>query len=120
MKEGKEKAVHKLFAKQESANIPDYSPFKKKYPNMYTSFVRRRSHMVGKLLTSKSVTAVAILKHVWDQECKNLEKKVLMNKYRTRNASLAELMLDIGKYRAHKDNVKLLPSVNKVKQNIIA
>ena len=39
-----------------------------------------------------------------------------MNKYWTRNASLAELMLDIGKYRAHTDNVKLLQSVNKVKQ----
>ena len=39
-----------------------------------------------------------------------------MNKYWTRNASLAELMLDIGKYRAHKYNVKLLQSVNKVKQ----
>ena len=72
--------------------------------------------MVHKLLTSKPATAVAILKHVWDQEYKNPEKKVLMNKYWTRNASLAELMLDIGKYRAHKDNVKLYQSVNKVKQ----
>ena len=71
MKERKEKAVRKLFAKQESENIPDYSPFKKKYPNMYTSFVRRRSSMVHKLLTSKPATAVIILKHVWDQEYKN-------------------------------------------------
>ena len=116
MKDRKEKAVCKLFAKQESENVPDYSPFKKKYPNMYTSFVRRRSSMVHKMLTSKPETAVAILKHVWDQEYNNLEKKVLMNKYWTRNASLAELMLDIGKYRAHKDNVKLLQSVNKLKQ----
>ena len=78
IKERKEKAVHKLFAKQD---IPDNSPFKKKYPNMYTSFVRRRSSMVCKLLTSKPATAVAILKHVWDQEYKNPEKKVFMNKY---------------------------------------
>ena len=96
MKERKEKTVHRLFAKQESENVPDYSPFKKKYPNMYTSFVRRRSSMVCKLLTSKPATAVAILKHVWDQEYKTPEKKVLMNKYWTRNASLADLMLDIG------------------------
>ena len=57
------------------SNIPEYSPFKTKYPNIYTSFVRRRSVMVRKLLTSKPATAVAILKHVWDQEYKNLEKK---------------------------------------------
>ena len=78
--------------------------------------MRRRSIIVHKLLTSKPATAVAILKLVWDQEYKTPEKKVLMNKYWTRNASLAEVMLDIGKYRAHKDNVKLLQSVNKLKQ----
>ena len=72
--------------------------------------------MVCKLLTSKPATAVAILKHVWDQEYKNPEKKVLMNKYWIRNASLAELCLDIGKHWARKDNVKLLQMVNKVKQ----
>ena len=39
-----------------------------------------------------------------------------MNKYWVRNASLAELCLDIGKHRARKDDVKLLQTVNKVKQ----
>ena len=39
MKVKKENAVHKLFEKEESGIIPEYSPFKKKYPNMYTSFV---------------------------------------------------------------------------------
>ena len=99
-------AVHKLFQKELNENLPEYSPFKKKYPNMYTSFVRRRSSMVCKLLTSKPATAVAVLKHVWDQEYKHPEKKVLMNKYWIRNASLAELCLDIGKPRARKDNAK--------------
>ena len=37
--------------------------------------------MVQKLLTDKPETAVAIMKHVWDQEYKHLAKKVLMNKY---------------------------------------
>ena len=75
MKTKKENAVCKLFEKEESQKIPDYSPFKKKYPNMYTLFVRRCSSMVCKLLTSKPATAVAILKHVWDQEYKSLEKR---------------------------------------------
>ena len=39
MKVKKEYAVHKLFEEEESGKIPEYSPFKKKYPNMYTSFV---------------------------------------------------------------------------------
>ena len=68
MKARKEKAVHKLFDKEQNQNIPDNSHFNRKYSNIYTSFVRRRSSMVGKLLTSKPATAVAILKHVWDQE----------------------------------------------------
>ena len=38
-----------------------------------------------------------------------------MNKYWTRNSTLAELMLEIGKHRAHKDDLKLLQTVNKVK-----
>ena len=75
MRAKKEKAVHKLFEKEEREKIPDYSPFKKRYPNMYTSFVRRHSSMVCKLLTSKPATAVATLKHVWDQEYKNPEKR---------------------------------------------
>ena len=75
MKIKKETAVHKLFQKELNDKLPEYSPFKKKYPNMYTSFVRRRSSMVHKLLTSKPATAVAILKHVWDQEYKHPEKK---------------------------------------------
>ena len=64
----KSKAVDRLIDKEEAANVPDYSPFKQKLPNMYTSFVQRQSVMVQKLLTDKPETAVAILKHVWDQE----------------------------------------------------
>ena len=71
----KETAVRKLFQKELNENLPEYSPFKKKYPNMYTSFVRRQSSMVHKLLTTKPATAVAILKHVWDQDDKHPEKR---------------------------------------------
>ena len=72
--------------------------------------------MVRKLLTDKPETAVAIMKHVWDQEYKHPEKKVLMNKYWRRNSTLAQLMLDMGKHKARKDDVKLLQTVNQVKQ----
>ena len=47
--------------------------------------------MVQKLLTDKPETAVAIMKHVWDQEYKHPEKKVLMNKYWRRNSTLAQI-----------------------------
>ena len=72
--------------------------------------------MVRKLLTDKPATAVAILKHVWDQEYKNPHKQKLMNKYWKRNVNLAEIMLDIGKHKGHKDDIKLLQCVNKLKQ----
>ena len=68
--------------------------------------------MVWKLLTDKPETAVAIMKHVWDQEYKHLAKQILMNKYWRRHATLAELMLETGKHKARKDDVKLLQTVN--------
>ena len=116
MRNKKSKAVRKLIEKDESSKVPDYSPLKQKFPRLYTSFVRRRSVMVRKLLTDKPETAVAIMKHVWDQEYKHPEKKVLMNKYWRRNSNLAQLMLDMGKHKARKDDVKLLQTVNQVKQ----
>ena len=40
MKVKKEKAIQKLFQKEECAKIPAYSPLKKKHPEIqYTSFV---------------------------------------------------------------------------------
>ena len=77
-----------------------------------------QSSDVRKLLTDKPSTAIAILKHVWDQEYKDPRKRVLMNKYwrRTKdNTSLAKLMLDLGKYRGRKDKKKLSSTVNEVK-----
>ena len=39
-----------------------------------------------------------------------------MNKYWKRNVNLAEIMLDIGKHKGYKDDIKLLQCVNKLKQ----
>ena len=72
--------------------------------------------MARKLLTDKPATAVAIMKHVFEQEYKHPEKRKLMNKYWNQNVHLAELMLEIGKHKGRKDDVKLLQCVNKVKQ----
>ena len=41
---------------------------------------------------------------------------VLMNQYWRKDSHLANIMLNIGKHKARKDDVKLLQSVNKVKQ----
>ena len=82
MKAKKEKALKQLFSTEENEEIPIHSPFKTKHPEIgSSSFVRCRSVLVQKLLTDKPATAVAILKHVWDQEYKNPHKRKLMNKY---------------------------------------
>ena len=76
------------------------------------------SSQVRKLLNDKPSTAIAILKHVWDQEYKDHRKRVLMNRYWKQHeddTTLAKFMLDIGKYRGRKDNKKLLTTVNRVK-----
>ena len=113
----KEKAIQKLFQKEEYAKIPAHSPLKSKHSEIeYTSFVWRRSVMVRKSLTDKPATALAIMKHVFEQEYKHPEKRKLMNKYWTQNVHLADLMPEIGKHKKRKDDVKLLQCVNKVKQ----
>ena len=94
-------------------DIPKHSPFK----DVYSSFVHQQSAAVHKLLTNKPSTAVAILKHVWDQEYKDPRKRVYMNKYwKQCDTNLAKLMLDIGDSKAKNDDSKLLSAVNKVKQ----
>ena len=58
-----------------------------------------------------------ILKHVWDQEYKDHRERVLMDQYwkwHEDDTTLANFMLDIGKYRGRKDNKKLLSTVNRV------
>ena len=117
MKAKKEKAVQKFFQKEEISNIPSHSPLKSKHPEVsFTSFIRQRSVMVHKLLTDKHATAVAIMKHVWQQEYKHPEKRKLMNKFWKLHISLAQIMLDIGKHKGRKDQVKLRECVDKVKQ----
>ena len=63
-------------------------------------------------------TAIAILKHIWDQENKDPRKRVFMNRYWKQHeddTTLAKFMSDIGKYRGRKDNKKLLSTANRVK-----
>ena len=62
--------------------FPSIAPSKRNILRyIYISFVHQRPVAVCKLLTDKPTTAIAILKHVWDQEYKIPAKRVLMNKY---------------------------------------
>ena len=109
MKTKKYKAVQKLFKKEEMSKIPTHIPIKNKPPDAeYSSFVQRRSVMVRKLLTDKPPTAVAIMKHVWEQEYKHPEKRKLMNKCWKKHINLAERMLEMGKHKGRKDDMILL------------
>ena len=57
-----------------------------------------------------------VLKHVWDQEFKDVRKKASMEKYWKRdNNKLGEVLLEIGKNRARKNETKLSQLVNKLK-----
>ena len=78
MKEKKEKTLQQMISTSENSqkHVPKHSPFKKKFKDVYSSFVHQGSAAVRKLLTSKASTAVAILKHVWDQEYKDPQKSV--------------------------------------------
>ena len=100
------------------ADIPKLSPLKRNVELKVNSFICHQSSQVRKLLTDKPGTAIAILKHVWDQEYKDPKKRFFMNlywKHQEDMTTLAKYMLDIGKYRGRKDNKKLLSTVNKVK-----
>ena len=71
--------------------------------------------MIHKLLPKNPQSAIAVLKHVWDQEYKAIEKKKLMDRYWKRNNELGEMLLEIGKSRTHKNETKLSLLVNKLK-----
>ena len=60
------------------------------------------------------------MKHVWEQEYKHPEKIKLMNLYWKQNVQLAGLMLDIGKQKGRKNQVKLVQCVNKLKQKYVS
>ena len=118
VKAKKEKLVQKVVNAVE-IETPKLSSLKRNVELKVNSFVHCRSSEVRKLLTDKPSTAVAILKHVWDQEYKDPRKRVLMNQYwrcTQDNSSLAKIMFDLGKYKGRKDNKKLLSTVNKVKK----
>ena len=80
----------------------------KKSSELYTSFVRRTSSMIRKLLPKNPESVIAVLKHVWDQEYKDIEKKPLMDRYWKRKNELGEMFLEIGKGRAHKNETNCL------------
>ena len=76
MRAKKNNAIQKLFLKEECSKIEATSPIKNKSPEIaYTSFVRRRSVQICKLLTDRPSTAVAIMKHIWEQEYKCQKKE---------------------------------------------
>ena len=53
---------------------------------------------------------------MWDQEFKDVRKKPLMEKYWKRNNSkLGEVLLEIGKNRAYRNETKLSHLVNQLK-----
>ena len=81
-----------------------------------TSFIHWRSSMICKMLPKDPHKAVEVLKHVWDQEFKDVRKKALMEKYWKRdNNKLGEVLLEIGKNRACKNETKLSQLINKLK-----
>ena len=59
--------------------------------------------MICKMLPKDPHKAMEVLKHVWDQEFKDVRKKPLMEKYWKRNNNkVGEVLLEIGKNRACK------------------
>ena len=72
--------------------------------------------MIHKMLPKDPHKPVEVLKHVWDQEFKDVRKKPLMEKYWKRNNNkLDEVLLEIGKNRACKNETKLSHLLNQLK-----
>ena len=72
--------------------------------------------MICKMFPKDPHKAVEVLKHVWDQEFKDVRKKPLMEKCWKRNKNkLGEVLLEIGKNRARRNETKLSQLVNQLK-----
>ena len=107
-----QKLIDQNFDKSKAA----VSPMKiGKTERVESSFVRRQSCKIRKILPKKPFTAVAVLKHVWDQLNKKKDTRPFIKRFWNRpDRDICSLMLELGKNRARKNRKKIEGTVSKI------
>ena len=83
-----------------------------------SSYVRRKSSQIHKMLPKSPHKAVQVLKHLWDIVYKSPRKRVIMDEMwsKEKDKKLSKYMYMVGKFRNRKNESKLTQTVNKIKR----
>ena len=81
-----------------------------------SSYVRRRSSEIRKLLPKSPRKAVTVVKHLWNQLYKSPRKRKLIDQMWMHDREMGKFMYFLGKYRNNKNEIKLNETVRSIKK----
>ena len=76
-----------------------------------SSYIRRKSSEIRKILPKSPRKAVQVLKHLWDQVYRSPRKRDLMDKMWSKDRKIGKFMYLVGKYKNRKNVSKLTETV---------
>ena len=82
-----------------------------------SSYIRRKSSEIRKLLPKSPTKAVHVLKHLWDQVYKSPRKRKVMDRMWCKKNEIGRYMYLVAKYRNKKNVSKLTHTVTKIKKH---
>ena len=82
-----------------------------------SSYIRRKSSEIRKLLPKSPTKAVHVLKHLWDQVYKSPRKRKVMDRMWCKKNKIGRYMYLVGKYKNKKNASKLTHTVTKIKKH---
>ena len=81
-----------------------------------SSYIRRKSSEIRKILPKSPRKAVQVLKHLWDQVYRSPRKRDLMDKMWSKDRKIGKFMYLVGKYKNRKNVSKLTETVSRIKK----
>ena len=81
-----------------------------------SSFVRRRSSQIRKMLLKSPHKAISIVKHLWNQLYKSPRKRKIIDHMWSKDKELGKYMYFLGKYKNKKNEPKLKKTVDQIKK----
>ena len=81
-----------------------------------SSFVRRKSSQIRKMLPKSPHKAISIVKHLWNQLYKSPRKRKIIDQMWCKDKEMGKYMYFLGKYKNKRNEHKLKETVNHIKK----
>ena len=85
-------------------------------PLIGSSFVRRKSSQIRKMLPKSPHKAISIVKHLWNQLYKSPRKRKIIDQMWCTDKEMGKYMYFLGKYKNKRNEHKLKQTVNQIKK----